>query len=490
MTTTTSDTGVRTAQLRLGGQDVIPADGRTYVVRNPATGAVVAEVADAGEADVARAVEVARRTFDEGIWRRMPAPRRGEVLRQVATLIEAREPELATVESLCSGKAIVDCHAEVLAAAKYFRYYGSAVDHMTGQTIPVNNSGIEMTLREPIGVCALIMPWNGPIAVAAKKAAPALAAGNSIVLKPAPFTPLTTIELERICLEAGVPAGVIGVLTGSTRELGQALVAHPDVAKISFTGSTATGVDILTRAAAGIKNVSLELGGKSPNVVFADADIAAVAESAIGAVFTNSGQDCCARSRMIVQRSVFDEFVEQLTALAIAVRQGDPLDPSTRIGSLISSAQRDRVLGFLSRARTEGAELLCGGNVVTAAGLEAGNAIAPAVVIGAAADSELATQEVFGPVATVLPFDDEEEAIALANGTKYGLSGSLWTRDIGRAIRVAREIRTGLLSINSDSSSYIQAPFGGYGQSGLGKEQGLDGLYDFTEVKSVYVSDQ
>jgi betaine-aldehyde dehydrogenase len=234
----------------------------------------------------------------------------------------------------------------------------------------------------------------------------------------------------------------------------------------------------------------LELGGKSPNVVFADADIATVAASAIGAVFTNSGQDCCARSRMIVQRSVFDQFVEQLTALAIAVRQGDPLDPGTRIGSLISSDQRDRVLGFLSRAQTEGAELLCGGNVVTAAGLEAGNAIAPAVVIGAAADSELATQEVFGPVATVLPFDDEEEAIALANGTKYGLSGSLWTRDIGRALRVAREIRTGLLSINSDSSSYIQAPFGGYGQSGLGKEQGLDGLYDFTEVKSVYVSDQ
>jgi betaine-aldehyde dehydrogenase len=488
--TTTSGTGVRTAQLRLGGEDVVPADGRMYVVRNPATGAVVAEVADAGEADVSRAVGVARRTFAEGVWRRMPAPRRGEILRNVATLIEARETELATVESLCSGKAIVDCHAEVLAAAKYFRYYGSAVDHMTGQTIPVNNTGLEMTLREPIGACALIMPWNGPIAVAAKKAAPALAAGNSVVLKPAPSTPLTTIELERVCLEAGVPAGVVGVLTGSTRELGQALVAHPDVAKISFTGSTATGVDILTRAAAGIKNVSLELGGKSPNVVFADADIATVAASAIGAVFTNSGQDCCARSRMIVQRSVFDQFVAQLTALAIAVRQGDPLDPGTRIGSLISSDQRDRVLGFLSRAQTEGAELLCGGNVVTAAGLEAGNAIAPAVVIGAAADSEIATQEVFGPVATVLPFDDEEEAIALANGTKYGLSGSLWTRDIGRALRVAREIRTGLLSINSDSSSYIQAPFGGYGQSGLGKEQGLDGLYDFTEVKSVYVSDQ
>ena len=482
--------GGRATALRIGGEDVEPLSGRTYVVDNPATGSVVAEVADAGAADVDRAVGVARRTFVDGGWRRLPAPRRGEILRVVAGLIEARESELALMESLCSGKAIADCRAEVLAAARYFRFYGSAVDHLTGQTIPVNNTGLEMTLREPIGVCALIVPWNGPIAVAAKKAAPALAAGNSVVLKPAPPTPLTALELEKLCLAAGVPAGVFNVLTGSSRELGQELVSHPDVAKISFTGSTATGVDILTRAAAGIKSVSLELGGKSPNVVFADADVAEVAASAIGAVFANSGQDCCARSRMIVQRPVFDEFVERLAELASSVRQGDPLDPATKIGSLISGAQRDRVLGFLSRARSDGAQVLCGGEVVVAPGLEAGNAVSPAVVIDTAPDGELATEEVFGPVATVLPFDDEAEAIALANGTRYGLSGSLWTRDIGRAIRVAREIRSGLLSINSDSSSYIQAPFGGYQQSGLGKEQGMAGLHEFTEVKSVYVSDQ
>ncbi|HUZ27519.1 MAG TPA: aldehyde dehydrogenase family protein [Streptosporangiaceae bacterium] len=483
------DVVVLAGRLRIGGEEVPAQTLATYVVSNPATGSAVAEVADAGDADVARAVGAARTTFAEGPWRRMPAPQRGEVLQAAAALIEARESELARLESLCSGKPIIDCRAEVRAAARYFRYYGAAVNHLTGQTIPVNAGGLDLTLREPIGVCALIVPWNGPIAVAAKKAAPALAAGNSVVLKPAPPTPLTALELEGICREAGVPPGVFNVLTGAGRELGQQLVAHPDVSKISFTGSTETGVDILTRAAAGIKRVSLELGGKSPNVIFADADLAAAAESAIFAVFANSGQDCCARSRMIVERPVFDQFVERLAALAGQVRQGDPLDPEVRLGSLISAGQRERVLGFIDRAASAGAEVVCGGMVVDLPGLEAGNAVAPTVIIGAAPDSEVATTEVFGPVATILPFDDEEQAIALANGTKYGLSGSLWTRDIGRAIRVSREIRSGLLSINSDSSSYIQAPFGGYGQSGLGKEQGLAGLQDFTEVKNIYVSD-
>jgi acyl-CoA reductase-like NAD-dependent aldehyde dehydrogenase len=481
---------VRRTGLRIGGEDLAAASGSTYAVSNPATGALVADVADAGAQDVARAVAVARAAFAEGAWRRTPAPRRGEVLWAVADRIENRVAELARLESICSGKPVTDCVAEVRAAARYFRFYGSAVNHMTGQTIPVANTGLDLTLREPIGVCALIVPWNGPIAIAAKKAAPALAAGNSVILKPAPPTPLTALELEADCRAAGVPPGVFSVLTGASRELGQHLVAHPDVAKISFTGSTETGADILRRAAAGIKRVGLELGGKSPNIVFADSDVRQVAESAIAAVFANSGQDCCARSRMIVERPVFRPFVESLAALARQVRQGDPLDPQTRLGSLISAGQRDRVLGFIERAAAAGATVVCGGHMVRRPGLEAGNAVAPTVLTGADPDSEVATTEVFGPVATILPFDHEDEAIALANGTRYGLSGSLWTRDIGRAIRVAREIRSGLLSINSDSSSYIQAPFGGYGQSGLGKEQGLDGLYDFTEVKNIYVSDR
>jgi acyl-CoA reductase-like NAD-dependent aldehyde dehydrogenase len=476
--------------LRIGGKAGPARSGATYAVANPATGAIVARVADAGRADVDRAVAGARAAFTAGTWRRTPAPQRGEVLAAVAQRIEARADELARLESLCSGKPISDCQAEVRGAARYFRFYGAAVNHLTGQTIPVSNTGLDFTLREPIGVCALIVPWNGPIAIAAKKAAPALAAGNSVILKPAPATPLTALELADMCWAAGVPADVFSVLTGASRELGQELVAHPDVAKISFTGSTETGADILSRAASGIKRVSLELGGKSPNVVFADSDIGQVAQSAIAAVFANSGQDCCARSRMIVQRPVLDQFVQTLAELAGQVRQGDPLDPQTQLGSLISAGQRDRVLGFIDRAVTGGAELVCGGQVVQRPGLEAGNAITPAVVTGADPDSEVATTEVFGPVATILPFDDEDEAIALANGTRYGLSGSLWTRDIGRALRVSREIRSGLLSINSDSSSYIQAPFGGYGHSGLGREQGLEGLHDFTEVKNIYVSDQ
>jgi acyl-CoA reductase-like NAD-dependent aldehyde dehydrogenase len=461
-----------------------------YAVLNPATGAPVAEVADAGAAAADAAVAAARAAFEAGTWRRIPAPQRGEILRGVAERIEARAAELARLESLCSGKPISDCRAEVAAAARYFRFYGAAVNHMTGQTIPVNATGLDFTLREPIGVCALIVPWNGPLAIAAKKAAPALAAGNCAILKPAPPTPLTALELAGICADAGIPDGVLSVLTGAGRELGQRLVEHPDVGKISFTGSTDTGTDILRRAAAGIKRVSLELGGKSPSVIFADADIEQVAWSAIGAVFANSGQDCCARSRMIVQRPVVEQFTAALARLAGQVRQGDPLDPETRLGSLISAGQRDRVLGFIGRAMADGADLVCGGTVVDAPGLEAGNAIAPTVLAGADPDSEVAVTEVFGPVATILPFDDEDEAIALANGTRYGLSGSLWTRDIGRAIRVSREIRSGLLSVNSDSSSYLQAPFGGYRHSGIGKEQGLDGLLDFTEVKNVYVSDQ
>jgi acyl-CoA reductase-like NAD-dependent aldehyde dehydrogenase len=476
--------------LRIGGEDVRAEAGRTYSLANPATGREIGVAAEASEADVDRAVAAAKAAFDAGTWRRRPAPQRGDILRAAADMISARQEELARLESVCSGKPITDCRAEVQAAARYFRFYGAAVNYMTGQTIPVNATGLDLTLREPIGVCALIVPWNGPIAVAAKKAAPALAAGNSIVLKPAPPTPLTALELESICRAAGVPAGVFNVLTGSGREVGQQLVAHSDVAKISFTGSTDTGADILARAASGIKRVSLELGGKSPNVIFADADIKEVAASAVAAVFANSGQDCCARSRIIVQRPVADQFVAQFTELAGRLPQGDPLDPDVRLGSLISAGQRDRVLGFIGRAVSDGAEVVCGGTVVHKPGLEAGNAIAPTVLTGAGHDSEVAITEVFGPVATILPFDEEDEAIALANGTRYGLSGSLWTRDIGRAIRVAREIRSGLLSINSDASSYIQAPFGGYRQSGLGKEQGLDGLFDYTEVKNIYVSDR
>jgi acyl-CoA reductase-like NAD-dependent aldehyde dehydrogenase len=476
-------------RLHIGGEEVAAAGGATYAVSSPASGRYVATIADAASADVDRAVAAAAESFERGQWRRRTAAARATTLYRVADLLLERQDLLARMESLCSGKPIRDCRAEVAAAARYFRFYAGIVPLMRGSTIPVNASGLDFTLREPIGVCALIVPWNGPLAIAAKKAAPALAAGNSVILKPAPATPLTALELERCVREAGIPSGVFNVLTGSGRELGRSLVAHPRVDKISFTGSSQTGRDILKNAADGIKRVSLELGGKSPNVVFADADLPRVVESAAWAVYWNCGQDCCARSRAIVERSICGRFVEQLAERGSRMLVGDPLSPDTEIGSLISAQQRDRVLGFIARAKDAGATLYGGGEVVMAEGLEAGNAISPVVVTGVDPGAEIAREEVFGPVVTVIPFDTEDEAVALANGTEYGLSGSLWTRDIGRAIRVAREIRSGLLSVNSDSSSYLEAPFGGRKQSGIGREQGLEGLLDFTELKNVYISD-
>ncbi len=477
------------ARLHVGGEEVTAAGGATYRVESPASGRHVATVADAGPEDVELAVAAAAESFEHGVWRRRTAAARALVLHRIAELLVERQDLLARMESLCSGKPIRDCRAEVAAAARYFRFYAGIVPLMTGNTIPVNASGLDFTLREPIGVCALIVPWNGPLAIAAKKAAPALAAGNSVVLKPAPPTPLTALELERCAREAGLPGGVFNVVTGAGPDPGRWLVAHPRVDKVSFTGSTRTGRDILKNAADGIKRVSLELGGKSPNIVFADADLARVVESAAWAVYWNGGQDCCARSRVIVERPIYDRFVEQLAARGSRMRVADPLRPDTEIGSLISAEQRDRVLGFIARAREAGASLHGGGEVVMAEGLEAGNAISPVVVADVDPEAEIAREEVFGPVATVIPFRTEEEAIALANGTEYGLSGSLWTRDIGRAIRIVKEIRSGLLSVNSDTSSYLEAPFGGRKRSGIGREQGLEGLYDFTELKNVYISD-
>ena len=478
-----------TTRLHISGDEVDAAGGSTYEVSSPASGKHVATVANASDAEVGQAVMAAADSFDAGEWRHRSAAARATVLYRIAELLLERQEQLAQMESLCSGKPIRDCRGEVGAAARYFRFYAGIATMITGQTIPVNATGLDFTLREPIGVCALIVPWNGPLAIAAKKAAPALAAGNSIVLKPAPATPLTALELERIAREAGVPRGVFNVVTGAGPDTGRALVAHPRVDKISFTGSTRSGRDILKNAADGIKRVSLELGGKSPQIVFADSDFDTVVESAAWAVFWNCGQDCCARSRVIVERPIYERFVEALASRGSRMVVGDPLKPEVEIGSLISSDQRDRVLGFIERAQGIGGELHGGGKVVNAAGLEAGNSISPAVVSGVDPDAEIAREEVFGPIATALPFDTEEEAITLANGTQYGLSGSLWTRDIGRAIRVAREVRSGLLSINSDNSSYIEAPFGGRKQSGIGREQGLEGLLDYTELKNVYVSD-
>ncbi len=474
-------------QLFVRGEFVPSKDGTSYEITNPATGAFVASLADACQEDVELAMGAAGAAFETTGWRNFTNPARGEYLFAIAEQLLARVDELAHLESICSGKPIADCREEVAYASRIFRYYAGAASQLTGSTLPVDGPGLDFTLREPYGVCALVVPWNAPLVTAAQKVAPALAAGNTVVLKPAPATPLTALTLAEIVVNVGVPPGVLNVLAGSTRELGRQLVRHPRVDKISFTGSTGTAYDIRRGTTDRIVPMTLELGGKSPNVIFADSDIDRAVEAAGWAVYWNAGQDCCARSRVLVERQVFDEIVSRLGDVASSLRVADPLQASTKIGSLISSSQRERVLGYLDRAKAAGAEIVTGGEVVDAVGLEAGNALSPAVVVGARPDSEIARDEVFGPVAVVLPFDSELEALAMANESTYGLAASVWTHDGPRALRMARALRCGQVSVNSNTSVYLEAPFGGRRASGLGRQMGMAGLEEFTELKNVYL---
>lgn len=446
----------------------------TLTVVNPATEQPIAELEQAGVEETDEAVARAREAFPA--WRAVAPADRARLLRRLATLVEEHGEELALLETRNVGKPIADSRGEVGMVADVFHFYAGAVDKHYGETIPVAG-GVDMTFREPLGVVGLIVPWNFPLNIASWKVGPALACGNTVVLKPAELTPLTALRLAELALEAGIPAGVLEVVVGKGSVVGQRLVEHPDVAKVAFTGSTEVGRGVMEGAAGTIKRVTLELGGKSANVVFADADLEAAASAAPYAVFGNAGQDCCARSRILVERPAYDRFLDLLTDATRGVRVGDPEDPTTEMGPLISAAHRETVASFVN------SEPVFTGDTPEGAGFWF-----PCTIVEASNDDRVAREEVFGPVAAVIPFADEDEAVRLANDTPYGLSGSIWTESGARALRVARALDAGVLSLNANTSVRVQTPFGGFKQSGFGRELGMHALDGYSEIKNVFMT--
>ncbi|HLV80824.1 MAG TPA: aldehyde dehydrogenase family protein [Chthonomonadaceae bacterium] len=474
--------------LFIEGIAIPAADGAQMPVHNPATGETLAQVAQAGEADVARAVEAARRAYEAGEWRGFGPSERAAALRRLADLLRAHQEEIARIEMQNVGKPLKSARGEAGYAARVFDYYAGILSTFGGQTVPLAAKGTGLTFHEPLGVCGLIVPWNFPLVITSWKVAPALAMGNTVVLKPAEWTPLSALRLAELAIEAGIPAGVLNVTPGPGPVAGAALARHPAVRKVAFTGSTTTGSQIMRMAADDIKRVSLELGGKSASLVFADADLETAAASVMS-VFDNTGQDCCARSRYLVERRIYEEFVERFAAHTQALRVGDPQDEATDLGPLVSPVHRERVDGYVRQGVEQGARLRLGGQALREGALAPGCYYAPTLFTDVSPQMAIAQKEIFGPVVAMIPFDDEAEAIRLANATIYGLSGSIWTRDIGRALRVARALETGVLSINSSSSVHLEMPFGGFKQSGLGRELGPAALEQYSETKSVFIAD-
>jgi aldehyde dehydrogenase (NAD+) len=472
-------------QLLIDGQWREAVSGKRFDTLNPATGEVITSVAEADKADVDLAVKAARKAFEEGPWSKLSATDRGRILSKLADLIMEHRDELAELETMDNGKPISDSrNIDIPLVADCIEYYAGWANKVHGETIPVPGPFLNYTLREPIGVVGLIVAWNFPMLLASWKLGPALATGNTVVLKPAEQTPLTALRLGELCLEAGIPAGVVNVLPGFGPTAGAALVTHPDVDKIAFTGEYITGQTIMREAAGTLKRVSLELGGKSPNIVFADADLdAAVAGSLMG-IFWNQGEVCSAGSRLFLQASVYDQFMDKLVGQAGKMKVGDPMDPSTQIGALISEDHLNKVLRYINLGKAEGATVRTGGDQPT----KRGYFVNPTIFDGVNDSMKIAREEIFGPVLSVIRFKDVDEVVPRANSTFYGLAAAVWTRDVGKAHAMARKLKAGTVWVNTYNMISSLSPFGGYKMSGFGRDLGMHALEMYTQVKSVWVS--